>query len=58
MSVLDDNKNADGTFNYPTTPEGWCEWFKALDAKFNTHPDEIPLGHNVRCPIHGRKNKS
>lgn len=41
------------TINWPTTDEGWCEWFKALDKKFGTPDDQQPLGHGHRCPIHG-----
>jgi hypothetical protein len=38
---------------WPSTDEGWCEWFKALDKKFDTPDDQQPLGHGHRCPIHG-----
>lgn len=39
------------TGKWPTTDEGWCEYFKALDEKFNTPHDEVPLGHDHRCPL-------
>lgn len=37
--------------NWPTTDEGWCEWFKRLDKEYDTKPGE-PLHHDGRCPIH------
>jgi hypothetical protein len=39
---------------YPTTPEAWCEYYKMLDKKFGTPPDQQPLGHDWRCPVHGK----
>jgi len=36
---------------WPTTDEGWCEWFKRLDAKYQT-AEGTPLHHDGRCPIH------
>lgn len=44
-----------GCVKWPTTPEGWCAWFRALDIRYGTDPNESPLGHNYRCPIHGTK---
>jgi hypothetical protein len=31
---------------WPTTPKGWCDWWKALDIAF------ISKEHKDRCPIH------
>lgn len=33
---------------WPTTPQGWCDWWKALDIAF------IAREHRERCPLHGR----
>lgn len=37
---------------WPTTDEGWCQWFRDLDTKYNERRDS-PLHHDGRCPIHG-----
>jgi hypothetical protein len=42
---------------WPTTDEGWCEWFKRLDAKYQTAKG-TPLHHDGRCPIHKHKEEA
>lgn len=40
--------------NWPTTDEGWCAWWKALDLTFITQKDS-PLHHDNRCALHARR---
>ncbi len=35
----------------PTTPEGWCAHFKALDREHHTNP-RSPFHHDKRCDLH------
>ena len=44
-----------GTIIWPRSDQAWCAYYRALDIRFGTEPDEVPLGHNWRCPLHGRK---
>lgn len=36
---------------WPTTPEGWCAWFRALDIEYRTDK-RSPLHHDNRCTCH------
>lgn len=36
---------------FPTTDDGWCAWYKALDLAFAT-PAASPLHHSKTCPVH------
>lgn len=50
-----------GSATWPKTDEGWCEYFKALDAEHGTTATfrgasgrtiSNPLHHDNRCKIH------
>lgn len=43
---------------WPASGQTWCAYYRALDVIHGTDPDESPLGHDYRCPIHGRKNRT
>jgi len=36
---------------WPSTEEGWCQWFRDLDERYDTEPGS-PLHHDGRCPLH------
>lgn len=36
---------------WPTTDQGWCDWYRRLDAEYGT-TTRSPLHHDHRCPIH------
>lgn len=38
---------------WPAYDPTWCAYYRALDVIHGTIPDESPLGHDSRCPIHG-----
>lgn len=44
----------DPKVNWPTTLEGWCDWWKGLDIVFLT-PKGSPLHHDNRCALHARR---
>lgn len=48
-------RNDYGVINWPTTDNGWCEWFLELDTIYNT-PNRSDLHHDNRCPIHKNRN--
>lgn len=51
------------TGKWPDTDEGWCEYFKELDRRYNAgdvqrpRATKSPLHHDNRCPIHGPKGE-
>lgn len=36
---------------FPSTPAGWCDYFRTLDQKFRTDRHS-PLHHDNRCELH------
>lgn len=37
--------------NWPTTPEGWCDYWHILDSKWATNRYS-PLHHDNKCKLH------
>lgn len=37
--------------NWPTTPEGWCDYWHILDSKWATNRAS-PLHHDNKCKLH------
>ena len=50
-------RTEDGDVVWPKTDEEWCQHYQNMDKEYGTDPDESPLGHNYRCPIHGTKHR-
>ena len=45
---------ADRATVFPNTREGWCRWYRQLDAEYGTIV-RSPLHHDKRCPLHGTR---